>query len=50
MTHAFVHKQARVKTHTGRLVLVPCGSPWALRRECSNHAKAALTLLASAPV
>jgi hypothetical protein len=23
MTHAFVHKQARVKTHTGRLVLVP---------------------------
>jgi hypothetical protein len=25
MTPAFVHKQARVKTHTGRLVLVPSG-------------------------
>jgi hypothetical protein len=38
MTAAFVQKQARVKTRTGRLVLVPDDSDGGVGRELRNHA------------
>jgi hypothetical protein len=39
MTAASVQKQVRVKTRTGRLVLVPDDSDGGVGRELRNHAK-----------
>jgi hypothetical protein len=44
MTAAFVQRQARVKTRTGRLVLVPDDSDRGVCRELRNHAEAEVLL------